>query len=313
MSQAPHGTSTPHASGGDQRPGWLPQPPPEPTDLRRLFRRVGGLSGQAPPPAGSVPRLADPQPGDGPTIVTAAPLPVAAVLDGIQHRLIVGWRSHRPVSLDYVAAAAVTAEQKPLMVAEHLQLTCSYHDREWAQSLSDLPVAVLDAHEPTAVLEEAAELVDARRAELEAYVAANATVERGEWLLVDGSIRALTAAPHLVGVVKDTSTQWTTDPAQLDLPAGWRSQRLRLHAPDRTRHAVWTCYVRLHDADEAAGDHGLVRVEAHDVDILDRLAAHALGDRQPPGSPDARWDRHLRGVRGCEEWLRARMPAVYRL
>jgi hypothetical protein len=37
----------------------------------------------------------------------------------------------------------------------------------------------------------------------------------------------------------------------------------------------------------------------------------AISERQPAGSMDRRYDRHLSGVRAVEDLLRARRPAVF--
>ncbi len=73
----------------------------------------------------------------------------------------------------------------------------------------------------------------------------------------------------------------------------------------------YSCYVRLHDASRMAWNFGLVRLEAFKPELLDPLCALALLERQPAGSHDRRFDRHLSGVRAVEDLLRARRPTVF--
>jgi hypothetical protein len=116
----------------------------------------------------------------------------------------------------------------------------------------------------------------------------------------------------VVGVVKSVDTQYYDEADLPDLPQGWRSAVLRLHADRRGGRDRWTTYVRLQDVSRHdPWQLGLIRVEAFAPELLDPAAAWCLRVRQRPPSPDPRWDRHLGPVAATERALRARSCPVF--
>jgi hypothetical protein len=131
--------------------------------------------------------------------------------------------------------------------------------------------------------------------------------------VVDGSLVARPIRDRVVGVVKTTNRRYLPDESVLwGLPAGWRSPRFKIPEGSQNVGAPrYSCYLRLHDASRQAWNFGLIRLETFDLDLLEPLCALALEERQPAGSLDRRYDRHLAGVRAVEDLLRARRPSIF--
>jgi hypothetical protein len=247
--------------------------------------------------------------------VIADPLPVSGFVDGVQSAAAVTWREHRPVYLTYVAAAAVGAKGVPLGIEERLEVLCAEPDTGWVlEAAHTIPVRVLEGATPAEVEGAAFNRLGARREELERLLITELTSSAScGSLILDGQLVARPHDPRLFGVVKTTRKRYLQDESVLwNLPEGWRSPRFSIAAgtggPSPQRYS---CYLRLFDARSRGWDFGLLRLESYDPDLLDALAARCLVERQGSGARDARWDRHLGGVRQVENFLRARRPAVF--
>jgi hypothetical protein len=288
-------------------------------DLRGLFRAIGSFSGTK--AATSIePRSNCDVPvellEDVPARVGGSALTVSGFVDGIQSSLVVTHRQHRPVHLNYTAAAAVDRNIRPIGIREQLELVVGEDDLDWARSLqSTVPLSVLPAADPAETERLAVMGLGGTRERLERGLVDDLLLEDAGRLVLDGSLVARPADPRLLGVVKTTRRRYLDDESVLwGLRSGWRSPLFRIPAGSQAYPADrYSCYLRLSDAAEAAWDHGLIRLEALDPELLEPLASLCMQERQHARSSDPRGDRHLRPVRMCEELLRARRPAVFSL
>lgn len=284
-------------------------------DLRKLMRAIGGgfTRGLIDTPADR-PMPEDPAEllDDDCREVTAAPLGVAAYVDGTQAALALTYRAHRPVYLVHVAAGAVDASHHPIAVREQLFVCCSKADLDevcMLDGIGDLEIDVLEDELPYAVAAAAHAVLAGHREAAERHLVEDLVDQGYTPILVDGSISG--RGPHVVGVVKTTRRRYLADESVLyRLPPGWRSPRFKIAAeaggPDR-----YSAYVRMVDASGAPWDFGLIRVETFDPETIDALAARALAERQGSSRGDHRWDRQLTAIRRCEELLKGRQPWVF--
>ena len=292
---------------------------PEPLyDLRTFFHNVGHFSAQHALLSTTAERLMPEVPAElldeDVSVVDSERLEPKAFVDGIQASICVTHRSHRPVYLNYVAAGALGPGSKPVGLLEKLSIVCSSLDREWVDSLgSGIPVDELPHESPPSLENLGVHLLSSERERLERALVESLVASKLTPVVCDGSLLARPYHPELVGVVKTTSTRYLADESCLyRLPAGSRSPRFKLPG-GRSGSPRYSAYLRLVDASTSAWDFGLIRLEAFDPELLDPLAALCLSERQNIASGDARWDRHLTSVHACEEFLRARRPAVYSL
>jgi len=248
--------------------------------------------------------------------IVADPLAVAAFVDGVQASLVLTYREHRPVYLNFTGAAAVTSDLTPVAVQERLQVVASSADQKWATSLNtSVPATFLPVDAPAEVERLAVASLAGDREHLERALIDNLVVQSDLPLVLDGSLVGRPLDDRLTGVVKTTKRRYLPDETVLyGLEAGWRSPRFRIPAGSQGVDAErYSCYLRLFDASLNAWNFGLIRLETYDEALLEPLASLCLSQRQHPRSGDARGDRHLRAVRACENLLRARRPAVYDL
>jgi hypothetical protein len=251
-----------------------------------------------------------------PVPVTADPLVPAGFVDGIQAALQVVHRDHRPVYLNYIAAGAVAADGRLLRIDEALYASGSFVDEEWFTSVgTSVPWRNLKAHRGDELPAEALSMLASTRDDAERELVEGLAATCDGSLVVDGSLTSRPVVPTLVGVVKTTRRRYLPDETLLwGMPAGYRSPRFVLPAGSQgVRVPRYSCYLRLHDANERAWDFGLIRLEAFDLELLEPLAAMALAERQSSRSRDSRYDRHLAGVRAVEDTLRAHRPPVFTL
>ena len=287
-------------------------------DLRAFFRSVGrfkkgtGLKASPSPrtDSSSSVELVSPDPAE----VTAEPVELIGFCDGIQAAKCVVHRNRRPVYLVYAAAAVVASAGRPVAVRERLRVLASDVDTAWAEQLDGgVVVCSIGAGDPADLEMSAHKFLGGFRADVERLLVEDVSSAGfgGRFLVLDGSIVNRADNPRLVGVVKTTRTKFLPDETQLfSLPVGWRSATFRIAGSGGWGERFST-YARLWDSDDARWDYGLVRLETRDPAVLDGLAARCLVERQTPGVRDARWDRHLSGVRACEEFLRSRRPPVF--
>jgi hypothetical protein len=289
-------------------------------DLRNLFQAVGRFTGQRGPMATPAVRpetdraveLLDGKSAE----ILEDPLVVSAFVDGVQASLVLTYREHRPVYLNFTGAAAVSEDLTAVAIRERLHLVASQEDQEWTSSLrSTVPAMFLPSNSPDEVERLAVASLAGDRESLERSLIDELVVESHLPLVLDGSLVGRPIDNRLTGVVKTTNRRYLPDETVLyGLKAGWRSPRFRIPAGSHGVKADrYSCYLRLFDASRNAWNYGLVRLETFDSGMLDPLAALCLTQRQNPRSGDARGDRHLRTVRACETLLRARRPAVYDL
>jgi hypothetical protein len=249
---------------------------------------------------------------DGPSRITADPLMVGSFVDGIQAALVVTYREHRPVYLIYVAAGGIDGDYRPVGLRETLFAACGREDLEWAQSLDGgLAIEEIDAASPIEIERSALSLLGAQREGLERHLVTDLLDQEHTPLVVDGSVTGREHDTRLFGVVKTTAKRYLADERVLfGLPAGWRSPRFILDSGQGVEPR-YSAYLRMVPADDSAWDFGLIRVESFDPDSIDALCARCLVERQGSSKGDARWDRHMLGIRRCEEFLRSRRPWVF--
>jgi hypothetical protein len=282
-------------------------------DLADLVRRVSAAGGSL--SSASVvdpPDREEPPVGvevlDDPAEVLAAPLVVQGFIDGIQAAVTLRYVMHRPVTLQYAAAACVH-DGVISAIDERLVITHAVADAEWVGEIcGTIPTWACDEVDPHEVAKASVEHLRRLRERTERSVVAD-VAGRG-LVVVDGSIVGRMVSENVVGVVKTTRRRYLPDEVQLwSLQAGWRSSRFVIPAGDGAAKERYSCYVRLFDASARPWEFALVRLEAQDPELLEPLAALCLAQRQGSGR-DARWDRHLAGVRAVEDVLRARRPEL---
>lgn len=263
---------------------------------------------------GSVAELDD----DGACLDDVAAADVSAWVDGIQSASTVAWRAGRPVVVVYVAAGAVTSDGHPIACKEQLVTICSAADSQSVRSVSKTPVVTVDETAPPDVPGAVHDRVRELRDGLERRVASELLARTDGVVVVDGSVVGRERSRRIAGVVKTVDTRYLSDESALfTLAEGHRSVRFRIDenvADDaalpgrREGQERVSAYVRLWGADGRRWDHGLVRVETADPDLVDGIAAAALGQRQTNRTGDPRWDRHVAPVAEVERFLRARRP-----
>lgn len=293
-------------------------PPEHPIDLREFFHALGSYSpARALTEAPAIRSECDvpvEMIDTDPALVTAEPLVAKGFVDGVQAALCVTYRGHRPVYLTYVAAGAGSSDGRLLAVKERLELIHSRLDTEWVASVaSGIPTVELDETRPDELASAAIAVLGGDRETMERSLVESLVDAADSHLVVDGSLVGRPSRRQLLGVVKTTMRRYLPDESVLwGLPAGWRSPRFRIPAGSQGVHVPrYSCYLRLHDASRQAWNFALIRLETFDLDLLEPLCALAISERQPAGSRDRRYDRHLSGVRAVEDLLRARRPAVF--
>jgi hypothetical protein len=241
--------------------------------------------------------------------VSGDPAPIAAVVDGIQTSRVIQWLDHMPVTLAYVAAAALPLiEALPAAAIERLMVIVTDRTAErLGERLGDLPVVTVPNDLPWAVEASVTATVSAWREHAEVALVRRLLADPAyadTMIVVDGSVRAHLVDDRLVGIVKTCHTRYLADEtALLSLDTG------HCHGPIDLPWAA-SAYLRLHPASDDKWDHGLIRLEAHQRQQLRPLAAWCLTQRQSRWSGDERWDRHLQAVAECERLLRARLPVL---
>lgn len=251
---------------------------------------------------------------DAPAKIHCAPLQVDAVVDGIQSATVMCYRQSRPILLTYTAAGAAVAGPDLAAINETLTIVAAEADRAWVDTVNcgdpALPVATVEGEDPPSVERASQVWVSKIRDRGEKALVADLLAAGARRVVVDGALAGYDVEERLVGVVKTTRTRYLDDEASLyTLPAGWRSAVFTIANPDGSvRHST---YLRLHPNAEAGWDFALVRIETYRRDLIEPACAFALAERQPPGSADARWDRHLTSIAVCEQLLRDRRPPLF--
>jgi hypothetical protein len=286
----------------------------ESVDLAALLKRVaqaGGVpsSGAVVEPPERTDASALTEVLDEPQKVSAEPLEVAGFVDGVQSSVTLRHIEHRPVVLQYSAAAAVGEGGVVAAISEKLEIVHSMVDTEWALEVADgIHRVTVEPSAPHDVIVAQVQHLRAERVERERVVVETAAGDG--WLILDGSLIGRPVREGVVGVVKTTARRYLPDEAQLwKLQEGWRSSRFLIPAGVESPQDRYSCYLRLFDSRSQGWDFGLIRLEAFEADTLDALAARCMAERQG-SSKDARWDRHLSGVRMVEDVLRARRPEL---
>ena len=246
-----------------------------------------------------------------PLAVTDEPLEIGGYVDGIQRILPITYVAGRPIVLVHAGAAAVDRTGRPLVVDERAAVICAEADLANVDGVAanSPPVRTVADGEPWEVESAVvAEIAEVRRS-AERAAATRSLEQLTGAILVDGSVVGWPRDDRVVGVAKSVGRRWLPDERLLyELPPGWRSPRFEIGG----RHPRASCYLRLVDAGGQRWSHGLVRLEAHDLDTLGPLAAAALQVAQRH-TEDPRWDRHLAPVAACEDVLRSRVPTVFSL
>ncbi|MSR06600.1 MAG: hypothetical protein EXR93_05985 [Gemmatimonadetes bacterium] len=259
-----------------------------------------------------------------PVIPREAP-PGVAFLGGIQRYSVDGWFGATPVVRAHVAAAAlcrnggelvtVATRHEDFLVAPLAVLSDSEREALAAREERLYPSEPGSRRHPLLEIQLAVQVVDRRRAEVEATVAKEyREAKPGGLLVVDGSVTAHSAFAkdsRLLGIVKSHETQFLNGAdvvTAMTLEPGHRSS---VFAPKYERGApVHSWYVRLWPWEGQDITHGLVRVERYATDAsvseADEISGWLMRERAPLSTPDARWDRLLYPIHRVEDLLRAK-------
>lgn len=247
-----------------------------------------------------------------------APLHPSAFVDGIQTSLKLGYREHRPIYLNYVAAGAVRGDTRVITTHKRLDVVCAEADADWLRENGcNVPIIELSEEAPYKIAALASQELAGIRSGLERKVARVALDTTDGPVVIDGHLFGYERDSRLIGIVKSTNTRYLLDETILwSLPEGWRSPRFLLEgirgAKEMSKKSRVSAYYRLMDATARGWDFGLIRVESWDANLIDMSCAMAREQRVAPGEYN-RWDRHLRGVTNVEKILKAQRPTVFDL
>lgn len=289
---------------------------PEPLDLRLFMRSVGKFFREGDKEFNELER---PEAEVAVEMIdtTAAKLDgkalaVTAFVDGIQNAMTICWIEHRPVTLAYIAAGGFAQVGQPIGMLEALEVVCSKLDAEWVSLRDECPsIVVLDQTMPIDVGTATTQHISEHRARLERKLVRQILAQHPGVVCVDGSVVGHEVDKRVVGIIKTVQHKWLPDESILfGLPAGWRSPRFKI-PQSKSGPARYSCYVRLHEANDRRWDHGLVRLESFGLKHLEPLGVRCLRERQVQVSGDGRWDRHLHVIAGVEKYLRARRPGIF--
>jgi hypothetical protein len=289
---------------------------PQSIDLRTLLSNFGGsvMPGVSASDDRSTPEKDVVMTDTSSLEVTAEAGDVTCFIDGIQSSVTLAWRESRPVSLQYAGAGA-QKNGHLLGAREEMVLVCADDDADWvrANAPEGLEVVCVEGETPYEVTTNVANMLPGMRERMERELCDEMLRTTTDGLIVcDGSIVGRTKDDRIVGVVKTTRSRYLSDESVLwKLPRGWRSPRFVIPAGVAGPNERHSCYVRLHDARRMPWDFALIRLEAFQPEILENLAAMVLEDAQDGSRVDARWDRHLRSVRACEDLMRSRRPSIF--
>lgn len=254
----------------------------------------------------------------------------AAFLDGVQRARVVSHWQGIPIISGVVAAAVRVRVQRrtitwghcPPSVRRALYMPFRYLPEavKYADGYPLVDTAAADERgnfpslHPAALHACALERVRADRERLERELAEAWCARESAPIYMDGGISGsarVASAACVVGVVKSHQTLFADGDALrvvLTLPCGWRSSVFRIEP--RSRSAVASWYLRMHEPAGHDATFGLVRVEvARDcADLAARaneVSRWVMAEAAPLALPDSRWDRMAYGIRDCEEFLRA--------
>ncbi len=257
------------------------------------------------------------------------PPAVMSFLDGVQLWKVTHYDGVRPIVRAHVAAA-VRRRSADRRLRTAGQAVREFHVTHVAGlrggvraaleasglELVDLPED--EAAQPGRALEAARRAVENARVALEKELGERcaATLERDEWLVVDGLLSesaVLAEHPRAVGVIKSHGAQYFEGrelERALTIPAGHRTSVFRPRG--RARHEVYSWYLRLWPWEGNDLLFGLLRIEARahgdTVAWASRTSGWLLRERAPVSTPDARWDRLLYPIHDVETYLRSRAP-----
>jgi hypothetical protein len=258
-----------------------------------------------------------------------------AFLDGIQRAEVKLY--HGPVPLVYAYGAAVVRKRDqrrvmgPGLLQEHEAVFFPFRLLDPAQvgALGVLPEQMLDSSPrsdqplplfPPALYACAAQAIDRWREGIEREVAHRwcASAHDSDWLLVDGTLTIspeLSARQHTAGLIKSQRTRFF-DGADARTLLGLRAgERSSVFEPLTRRWTpVHSWYLRLRDPLGHDILWGLVRVEIaarrDSARLADLVSSWLLNELKPLTLPAASWDRLLYPIHDCEQFLRARAPAL---
>lgn len=298
----------------------IPVPDPhhgDPVDLRDFYQRLGHHARMQPSP-GRYRRIAQLTEGT-PRLVTASPAPVAAFLDGIQATSVVVRREHRDVTLAYVAAGAMRADDSRRLatLSERLFTVCSHLDEAAVRAACpEMTIVGLDDEAPWDIPTSTQEVVDQTRRHLEREALDACPAEQGTVVLLDGPLPKDGIRTDVAGVIKVASqTDWILDDTLIPPRCGWRSPILRLPGSKRGERDRLSALLRLRDCTPThTWDYSLVRVETYadaGPDLLDAVAARVLSERQSLSSPDPRATIQMASMYTTEAVLKARIPDAF--
>ena len=240
----------------------------------------------------------------------------AVFIDGVQAAATLTHRGHRPITLAYTAAGAVSHELQPIDLEESLEVFAAHPDLEWLDS-HNCPITITPVGgdvDPMEVEKETVSAISTARENQEFLVAAKLLQQHPDLTVVaDGQIARSPQNDRMGGIIKTTNTKLLPDESILfGMPEEFRSPMFLVPATfgGGTKER-YSAYVRMRNAASMPWSYGLIRVESYVPELVDKLAASALFFRQHSLTLDPRGDRHVVPVASVEKWLKARIPYYF--
>ena len=259
-----------------------------------------------------------------------APAPATlSFLDGIQRWIVRYYDGATPIVHAYVAAAirrrgadrrlrTVTEAARELHVAPLGALQPAVRAALESSGIDLLDAADAQGAQPGRAIEAIRRVVENERVRMEKGIGERyaATLDRDEWLIVDGVLSesaTLAAHPRALGVIKSHGAQYFEGAALTSVFTLAHGARTSVFRPrGRAHHDVFSWYLRLWPWEGNDASFGLVRVEARadqsTVASASGVSGWLVRERTPIASPDPRWDRLFYPIHDVETYLKARAP-----
>jgi len=247
----------------------------------------------------------------GLTIKNIEPLDVDYFLDGIQKTKILSYSSGRPITLTYQAAGAIDKQGLMAEKLEETKIILSKLDLHLLKGKFNQEVTVLEEVLPEKIYEEVQIRNSYERNALENDLAKK--IEVSKKILLDGSLKNRNYNINHFGIIKTTKTIYLPEEEELNsLEEGKISSIFKI-TDQNSEVERYSTYLRLNSNDSQSWDYGLVRLESFSYEMIPALASLAYRSKQVGRFEDGRGDRHLLGIRRCEELLRHNLPNLFKI
>jgi hypothetical protein len=236
--------------------------------------------------------------------------------DGIQKYLILEFIESRPIALQYTSSAGVTRLGEPLIFLENLEIVASKLDSNLVNSYPTNIKKVYIDNSSALDLDDSFTLnLQNNRYNLETLLIKQTAESQkyNDYLLIsDGFLPDVTTPTKLAAVSKTINTKYLEDESiLLDLLPGEISPVFSIER--NQTGSIYSCYLKLVGDGKYPWNFGLVRLEAFTNDSLELVAGVVLANSQKINHTDLRWDRQIRPIFLCEQFLKARAPKIFNL